>query len=137
MKSANCYNKFIIMKSDIAGRGDIEVMVRTFYDKVRIDPVIGPIFNDVANINWEKHLPVMFDFWENTIFFTGGYSGNPMKPHQELNRIFPLQEKHFSQWLELFRSTVDELFVGEKAELAKQRAMSIATIMQVKFKSPC
>jgi len=137
MKSENCYNKFIIMKMDIARREDIEMMVRTFYDKVRIDPVIGPIFNDVANINWEKHLPVMFDFWESTIFFTGGYSGNPMKPHQELNRIFPLQEKHFSQWLELFRSTVDELFVGEKAELAKQRAMSIATIMQVKFKSPC
>ena len=137
MKSANCYNKIIIMKSDIAGREDIELMVRAFYDKVKIDPVIGPIFNDVANINWEKHLPVMFDFWEGTIFFTGGYSGNPMKPHQELNRIFPLQEKHFSQWLELFRSTVDELFVGEKAELAKQRAMSIATIMQVKFKSPC
>ena len=76
----------------------------------------------------------MFDFWENTIFFTGGYSGNPMKPHQELNRIFPLQEKHFSRWLELFKCTVDELFVGEKAELAKQRAMSIAMIMQVKFR---
>jgi len=122
------------MKSDIAGREDIELMVRAFYDKVKIDPVIGPIFNDVANINWEKHLPVMFDFWENTIFFTGGYSGNPMKPHQELNRIFPLQEKHFSRWLELFKCTVDELFVGEKAELAKQRAMSIAMIMQVKFR---
>ena len=123
-----------MMKSDIAGRSDIELMVRTFYGKVKTDQVIGPIFNEVANINWEKHLPVMFDFWENTIFFTGGYSGNPMKPHQELNRLFPLQEKHFSRWLELFKCTVDELFDGEKAELAKQRATSIATIMQVKFR---
>ena len=122
------------MKTDIVTREDIEMMVRAFYDKVIKDPVIGPIFNDIARVNWEKHLPVMYDFWENAIFFTGGYSGNPMKPHQELNRIFPLQEKHFSRWLDLFKSTVDELFSGEKAELAKQRATSIATIMQVKFK---
>jgi len=122
------------MKSDIVSRKDIETMVRTFYEKVKQDAVIGPIFNDVAKVNWEKHLPVMYDFWENTILFTGGYSGNPMKPHQELHRIFPLEEKHFTRWLELFKSTVDELFSGEKAELAKQRAMSIATIMQVKFR---
>ena len=109
------------------------MLVRRFYDKVVADPVIGHIFTEVVRVNWEKHLPVMFDFWENTLFFTGGYSGNPMQMHKGLHRRFPLTQEHFERWISLFTSTVDELFEGEKTELAKQRALSIATIMQIKI----
>jgi len=121
------------MKKDIESRADIELLVKSFYEKVKIDPVIGNIFTDIARVNWEKHLPVMFDFWENTIFYTGSYAGNPMKTHQQLNKLFPLNAAHFSQWNRLFASTVDELFEGDKAVLAKQRAISISTVMQVKL----
>lgn len=121
------------MKKDIETRADIELLVGSFYEKVKQDPVIGSIFNDMAKVNWEKHLPVMFDFWENTLFFTGTYSGNPMKSHQRLHQMFTLDAKHFSRWLQLFTTTVDELFAGEKAELAKQRATSISTVMQIKI----
>jgi len=95
--------------------------------------VIGYIFNDLAKVNWEKHLPVMFDFWENTLFFTGTYSGNPMKSHQRLHQLYTLNEKHFAQWVQLFIATVNELFEGAKAELAKQRAISISTVMRIKI----
>ena len=121
------------MKKDIESRDDIELLVKSFYEKVKIDPVIGNIFTDIARVNWEKHLPVMFDFWENTIFYTGSYSGNPMKSHQNLNRLFPLTKEHFSRWNQLFASTIDELFEGDKAVLAKQRAISISTVMQLKL----
>lgn len=121
------------MKKDIQTRDDIETLVTTFYDKVKADPVIGHIFTEVAKVNWEKHLPVMFDFWENTILFSGSYSGNPMAAHQRLHATFPLNPDHFKRWIALFTGTVDELYAGEKAELAKQRALSIATIMQVKL----
>lgn len=121
------------MKKDIESRDDIELLVKNFYEKVKIDPVIGNIFTDIARVNWEKHLPVMFDFWENTIFYTGSYSGNPMKSHQNLNRLFPLTKEHFSRWNQLFASTIDELFEGDKAVLAKQRAISISTVMQLKL----
>ena len=121
------------MKQDIQNRDDIELLVRSFYEKVKKDPVIGYIFNDLAKVNWEKHLPVMFDFWENTIFYTGTYSGNPMKSHQRLHQLYSLNAKHFAQWVRLFTATVDELFEGEKAELAKQRALSISTVMQIKI----
>jgi len=121
------------MKKDIESRDDIELLVKSFYEKVKIDPVIGSIFTDIARVNWEKHLPVMFDFWENTIFYTGSYSGNPMKSHQNLNKLFPLTKEHFSRWNQLFASTVDELFEGDKAVLAKQRAISISTVMQLKL----
>jgi len=121
------------MKKDIESRDDIELLVKSFYEKVKIDPVIGSIFTDIARVNWEKHLPVMFDFWENTIFYTGSYLGNPMKSHQNLNKLFPLTKEHFSRWNQLFASTMDELFEGDKAVLAKQRAISISTVMQLKL----
>ena len=121
------------MKSDIANRNDIILLVNTFYEKVKKDQVIGYIFNDVAKVNWEKHLPVMYDFWENVIFFTGAYTGNPMTAHKLLNNKTPLNAAHFQEWIKLFTQTVDELFEGEKAELTKQRAISIATVMQIKI----
>jgi hemoglobin len=84
-------------------------------------------------VNWNKHLPVMYDFWESILFFTASYNGNPMAVHGHLHRLANLNKEHFNVWLKLFTSTVDELFEGEKAELAKQRAASIATVMQMKL----
>jgi len=124
------------MKKDIEERKDIQLLINSFYDKVKADTVIGFIFNDIMKVNWGKHLPVMYDFWENTLFYTGGYIGNPMEIHRRLNKVIPLSAEHFHQWVHLFTSTVDELFAGEKAELAKQRAISISTVMQIKILHP-
>ncbi len=121
------------MKKDIAGRDDIILLVNTFYEKVKKDQVIGYIFNDVAKVNWQKHLPVMYDFWENVIFFTGAYTGNPMTAHKQLHQKTELKPAHFQEWIKLFTQTVDELFEGDKAELSKQRAISIATVIQIKI----
>jgi hemoglobin len=121
------------MKRDIESKKDIELLVNTFYEKVKTDPVIGYIFNDVTKVNWDKHLPVMYDFWDNAIFYSGGYTGNPLKTHQQLHTFSHLNTQHFERWIELFTSTVDELFEGDKAGLAKQRARSIAAVMQIKI----
>jgi hemoglobin len=121
------------MKRDIESKKDIELLVNTFYEKVKADPVIGYIFNDVTKVNWDKHLPVMYDFWDNAIFYSGGYTGNPLKTHQQLHAFSNLNTKHFERWTELFTTTVDELFEGDKAGLAKQRARSIAAVMQIKI----
>lgn len=118
------------MKKDIEGRKDIELLVSSFYDAVIADDEIGFIFTDIVRMNWEKHLPVMCDFWENALFFTGAYSGNPMTLHKHLHHIRPLDNKHFARWVQLFVVTVDRLFKGEKAELAKQKAAGIASFME-------
>lgn len=120
-------------KKDIENRQDIERLVRAFYAKVQADPVIGYIFNDLAQVNWERHFPVMYDFWENALFYTGSYAGNPIQSHRWLHQKVLLEPKHFDRWLELFLSTVDELFEGEIAELARQKARSIATVMRIKI----
>jgi hemoglobin len=121
------------MKKDIEAKADIQLLVDAFYEKVKKDAVIGYIFTDIVKVHWEKHLPVMYSFWENTLFYTGAYEGNPMELHKHLHRLMPLTAEHFTQWINLFTQTVDELFEGKNAGLAKQRAISIATVMQIKI----
>jgi len=120
------------MKKDIHNRNDIIRLVDTFYEKIKTDQVIGFLFNEVAQINWENHLSKMYDFWENVLFFTGNFDGNPMQKHKELHNKCPLSHAHFDHWNEVFRITVDELFVGEKAEEIKLRAKSISDVIMYK-----
>lgn len=120
-------------KSDIASREDIQLLIDSFYRKVVKDDVIGHFFTKVVILNWDKHIPLMYDFWETTLFHKAIYKGNPLKTHLDLHRISELNENHFERWLSLFKSTIDESFKGPKAELAKQRAISIATIIRVKI----
>jgi hemoglobin len=122
-----------IIKHDIENRNDVELLINSFYDKVKRNEIIGFIFNDVAKVNWQHHLPVMYNFWEGIIFQKGNYNGNPMIVHRNLNQLVPLTKKHFDQWLELFTETVDELFEGKKATLTKERAINIAAIIQSKI----
>ena len=118
------------MKKDIRNRIDIELFVNNFYDRVKTDPVIGYIFTEIAKVNWERHLPVMYNFWENALFYSGTYKGNPLELHKHLHRVMPLEPRHFDQWIRIFNETIDELFNGPKADLAKERAYSISQIMQ-------
>lgn len=120
------------MKKDIENRSDIELMVDTFYKKVLADKKLGFIFQDVAKVNWSTHISMVNDFWENVILFTGSYEGNPVHLHKHLHAIEPLNKTHFDRWNKLFISTVDKLFEGSKAELAKERAISISGIIKEK-----
>ena len=121
------------MKADIQSKNDIALLIDTFYAKVKISEVIGKIFTDVAKVDWEHHLPIMYDFWESVLFHTGPYNRNPMVVHKDLHSRHPLTAEHFKEWLRLFKETVDELFEGDNAMIIKQRAESIATVMQVKI----
>lgn len=120
-------------KNDIAFRSDIELLVNTFYEHVKADPLIGYIFNDIARVDWPKHLPVMYDFWEFLLLNGQGYRGNPIQKHFDLHDKHPLTAAHFDRWLELFRQTVDELFEGPKADDAKFRAYAISETWKPKF----
>lgn len=120
------------MKTDIKDRNDIEQLVNTFYDKIKTDTKIGYFFMDVAKVNWETHLPKMYDFWENILFSTGNFNGNPMMKHKELHEKSTMTKEHFQHWITLFNSTVDELFLGIKADEIKERAINIASAMMYK-----
>lgn len=124
------------MKPEIQSPADIKHLVRTFYAKAMADAEIGYIFSEIAQIDLEKHLPKIIKFWESVLLDAPDYSGNVMKVHLDLNAKEPLTVEHFQRWLALWTGTVDELFQGESAERAKQRAMGIAMVMQSKLRGP-
>ena len=120
------------MKTDIKNNKDIKLLVDTFYERIKVDTRIGFLFTEIAKVDWEKHLPTMYSFWENIIFHTGDYNGNPMLKHKELHAHFPLNEAHFIRWMVLFSETVDSLFTGPTATEIKQRAENISAAMMYK-----
>ena len=123
------------MKSKIQNRSDIELLVNTFYEKVRANKVLSYIFDDVAQIDWDNHLPQMYSFWASLLLGEHSFRGNPMVKHINLSKMTPMTNVEFSEWLLLFNQTVDELFKGEKAEEAKIRAANIARLMLHKIES--
>ena len=120
------------MKTDINSRSDVEKLVNAFYDKVRTDSKIGYLFTDVAQVNWQKHLPIMYDFWENILFHTGNFDGNPMQKHRQLHQKSALSEDHFDHWTKLWQQTVNYYFEGPHAEEIKIRASNIAKALMYK-----
>lgn len=117
------------MKTDIRDRADIDLLMRVFYGKALADDVIGNIFTEVAHLDLGAHLPIIGDFWETMLFRTGDYAArgrNPMEVHRQLHSKSALEPQHFSRWLDLFVSCVDEEFKGQRADFIKMRAHAIA-----------
>lgn len=121
------------MKQDISNRTDIDELLRAFYDRLLADHSINYIFNDVMKVDMKAHLPVIGDFWETILLDANTYRKNVMRLHLDMNNQTPLLKHHFATWLHHFNSTVDEMFEGPIAFRAKERALSIATMMQVKI----
>lgn len=110
-------------------RADIDDLMNRFYERAIGDRVIGYLFTEVARLDLERHLPVIGDFWETLLFGTGDYQKhgrNPLQIHAALDQKSPLTAEHFRCWLELFETTVDESFTGERADFIKLRARAIA-----------
>lgn len=114
---------------DITNISDIKKLVDNFYEKVRKDDLIGPIFNNVIQDNWGVHLEIMYRFWQTLLLNEHTYHGAPFLPHMEL----PIEPHHFDRWMKLFNETVEENFTGEVAEEAKWRASKMATLFMGKL----
>ncbi|MDG3583844.1 group III truncated hemoglobin [Galbibacter pacificus] len=117
------------MKTDIQSIDDIKLLVDTFYGEIRKDPILSPIFNNVIQDQWPKHLEKMYRFWETVLSENHTYFGSPFAPHAKL----PVSKEHFDRWKFLFFTTVDSLFIGEKASEAKWRAEKMAEMFQHKI----
>jgi hemoglobin len=111
---------------DIESRADIERLVRAFYGRAFVDPTIGFIFVDVARLDLEAHLPRIAGFWETILFDVRSYSGSPFDVHAALHHQVGLRAGHFERWLVLWGETIDALFVGNRATLAKAHAIRVA-----------
>ena len=115
--------------SDIQTDDDIRTLVHSFYDRVQADPLLSPIFNDLEQLDWPAHLAVIVNFWSSLLLGRAAYKGHPFPKHLAL----PIYKEHFCRWLNLFFVSVDAQFAGPKAEEAKAKALSIATLFQHKM----
>lgn len=120
------------MKKKIESREDISLLVNTFYSKVRKNELLGPIFNGIIK-DWPSHLELLTDFWETNLFFQRKYFGNPMHAHVEVDKKVggTINELHFGTWINLWHETINELFEGETAEIAKNRARNMGTFLNL------
>jgi hemoglobin len=117
------------MKQDILNIEDIQLLVNCFYDKIKTNELLGPIFNERIRDRWPEHLEKMYRFWQTVLLEDHTYFGSPFPPHAQL----PVGHEHFLKWMELFTLTVDELFTGEKATEAKWRAAKMAEMFEIKI----
>lgn len=100
--------------------------MRAFYGRALDDEIIGYLFTDVARLDLEAHVPRITSFWETVLLGAQTYRGGAFRPHAALHTVSPLRRGHFERWLWLWQATVDELFEGERAELAKAHALRVA-----------
>jgi hemoglobin len=125
-------------RHDIDTRADCELLVRSFYERVMADPIIGFLFTDIARLDLDEHVPRITSFWETILLGAQTYTteaGGPFRPHVELNAKVPLQSGHFHRWLYLWHGTVDELFIGDRADRAKAHADRVAVAFQSRLRS--
>lgn len=116
---------------DITTREDIDRLIRVFYNKVRVDALLAPIFNTIISREelWEHHFIKLVDFWEAGLFQNIIYDGRPISLHLfvDHNTGRKIKQVHFDRWLELWNETIDELFEGQIADSAKRKAHKMGT----------
>lgn len=121
------------MKKDIETSEDVTLLVNTFYNKVQHDDVIGHFFSDVAKVNWDEHLPHMIQFWETVLLGKSTFEGWPMRTHLVLHQKEKLLPHHFDHWIELWFGIIDNLFEGDIANEAKNRAKIMRELILFKI----
>lgn len=116
-------------KLDILSLTDIKMLVDIFYERIRANDLLGPIFNSILNDRWSSHLEKMYRFWQTVLLQEHTYTGSPFVPHAKL----PINQLHFDTWLTIWNDTINDLFEGEKAEEAKWRGDKMAEMFLYKI----
>lgn len=121
--------RIMLDKTDIRSREDIHLLVQTFYNKLLDESQLAHYFQNIAT-HLDAHIYKITYFWEGQLLqVRSNYKGNPMQAHVELDEQHKhdLSQENFGEWLKFWTQTIDELFEGERAQLAKSRARNMAT----------
>jgi hemoglobin len=113
---------------DLDTHEEVGEMVRQFYAKVNQDELLGPIFNDVAQVDWPEHLDKLTAFWSRVLLGISGYSGNPFEAHSGVHAKRRFTWSHFERWLKLFHETLNNGWAGPNADRASMLAKQVAKV---------
>ena len=121
-------------KIDIGSREDIHSLVYTFYEKIKIESTLGPIFIRAIQ-DWPAHIDHLTDFWQSQLLFNKRFRGNPAEAHVKVDKAenHTISPEHFGLWMNLWFATIDDLFEGEIAERAKRNARKMNTNLFLKI----
>jgi hemoglobin len=114
--------------ADLDSAAEIAEMVRRFYADVTQDDVLGPMFNDVARVDWSEHLPKLTAFWCRALLGHTGYQGNPFRAHVLVHAQRSFTPAHFERWLNLFHETLELGWTGPNARRARDLAENVARV---------
>lgn len=122
------------MKQDISSRKDIHFIITQFYEKLLADKSMLPFFETIVKENHlEAHIETITDFWQDILLYTSTYNKNVMQKHLDFNKKVAFKKEHFTTWLSYLITSIDESFEGQNAQNMKDRAASIAMVMQAKL----
>lgn len=110
----------------------ISHLVDRFYERVRSDQELAPLFAQHMSLDWAEHLPRMKAFWRSVLLKTGEYKGKPVPAHTKMTNV---DTADFERWLDLFATTVQEIFVPEAQPLIIAAAQRIATSLWLAMKA--
>jgi hemoglobin len=118
-------------KRDIETVQDIEILVDCFYQQVREDELLGPVFQKIipTEEEWGQHLETMNKLWKTVLYSKSAYRGNPFPRHIDLE----IGSKHFDRWLVLFGQTVDNNFSGNQADGIKKRSRIMRELVEARL----
>ncbi len=114
-------------RGDLDSVDEIAEMVRRFYGDVAQDDLLGPMFEDVARVDWAEHLPKLTAFWSRALLGQPGYVGNPYRAHADVHAQAPFTSAHFERWLSLFAETL-EGWEGPNVDRALDLAANVARV---------
>lgn len=115
----------IVTRTGIDG-AMIDRLVRSFYARARLDPLLGPVFESKVH-DWEAHFAQMGAFWSSVALMSGQYHGQPMAKHIPL----PIDTPHFDRWLEIFAATANDVCPAPAAAHFLERAHRIADSLEM------
>jgi hemoglobin len=113
---------------DLDSPDAIAEMVRRFYADVTQDDLLGPMFNDVAQVDWSEHLPKLTAFWCRALLGVTGYQGNPFRSHALVHARHEFTPEHFERWLTLFHETLELGWTGPNTRRARELADNVARV---------
>lgn len=116
-------------RPDLATRADIEDLLRRFYGRVLVDDILAGPFAQIRESGLDAHLPIMCDFWETVLFRAGLYRGSALSAHRKVHTRHRLESRHFVRWLDLWSTTIGQMFEGPVADRATVQATRIAWAM--------
>jgi hemoglobin len=112
--------------TDLDTRAQIHNMVVAFYRELVMDEILGPIFEEVAEVDWSEHIPQLIDYWCRVLLGDRSYREAILAAHRHVHDQLPVTTEHFDRWYGMFASTIDQQWSGPYADIAKAHAARIA-----------